>query len=150
MAITKEQAVAALSAPLVCENYNEWSPIKILAGTHVIENGLLTLDGQRTQLQVQLRYKNSQKTKDVTYQFGIFKRHPYGMDRLYQLEIYQTKFVIKDAHKYSHEHMGNERLIGHKIWETWDFHDVLRYFCSRTLVRFDPELPHPEDFKLKG
>lgn len=150
MAITKEQAAAALSEPLVCENYNEWTPIKILVGTHIIENGLLTLDGQKTQLQVKLMYKHSHKTKDITYQFSIFKRYPYGMERVYQLEVYQTKFAIKDPHKFSHEHMGGSRTEGEKFWESWDFYDVLRYFCSRTLVSFDPELPHPEDFKLRG
>lgn len=101
-------------------------------------------------MQVRLDFRNSAKTGVRKFILTVFKQNPYGLDRIYQLEIVQSRRPIKDLHERSHEHMGSSRLPGKESWGGWAFSDVLRYFWQQTNVTFCPPPPDPEEYQLKG
>ena len=148
--IPRNEAESLLSTPLRCEDCTEWTPIKLQPGSVAIETGIVNEMGVGTGLSVRLDYKNSPKTKIIRYQFSVFKRQPYGLDRVYQLTISQTPKLPKDLHSRSHEHMGDFRETGPSEWNSWKYDEVLDYFCRRTHIEFRPLPPHPEEFHLKG
>jgi hypothetical protein len=127
-----------------------WEPLKNQPGTFKTENGVVDSEDIGTKMYVQLYYQSSIKTKIKRFKFSLFLRRPYGLDRIYQLDVVQFSKAIKDMHKRSHEHYGDTRTVGQLHWENWQYDDVLAYFCSRTGLVFEPQLTHPEHFELKG
>ena len=148
--IKEAEASSLLSAPSRCEDCDEWSPIKTQPGSFTTGAGVLDSDGLGRRLFVQLDYRSSKKTRSTKYIFTVFKRQPYGNDRVYQLEVYQVPKQLKDMHKRSHEHFGDKRTLGDESWNDWEYDDVINYFVSRTNIAFYPLPPHPEHFQLKG
>lgn len=124
--------------------------IRTQPGTFTIGAGVVDSAGMGTRLYVQLDYRNSQKTRSTKYVFTVFKRQPYGNDRVYQLEVYQVPKQLKDLHKRSHEHFGDMRSEGDASWNDWGYDDVISYFISKTGIEFNPKPPHPEHFQLRG
>lgn len=148
--IPEAEARALLSGPLRCEDCDEWEPVRIQPGTFTTSAGVLDAHGVGTRLHVNLDYRNSQKTKTIKYVFSVFKRQPYGRDRVYQLEIVQSPSQSKDLHKRAHEHYGKARINVDASWCEWRYDEVLAYFCRQTNIAFEPKPPHPEHFQLKG
>lgn len=148
--IPEAEARTLLAKPLKCEDSPSWEPLRIQPDTFQIGVGVLDEFGIRTGLYVQLNFHRGLKTKSVTYQFSVFKRQPYGLERVYQLEVVQWSRPIKDAHKQSHEHFGDKRTPGDASWDNWQYDDVIKHFCSRTNIQFQPALMHPEHFQLRG
>lgn len=148
--IKEAEARALLSHPLKCEDCDDWQPIKTQPGSFTVGAGVVDASGLGTRLYVQLDYRNSRKTQSIKYIFTVFKRQPYGSERVYQLEILQVPKQLKDLHKRSHEHFGDARSKGDASWNDWEYDDVISYFVSRTNIEFCPRPPHPEHFQLKG
>lgn len=146
--IPEEEARALVRKPLFCEDIDDWSPLKVQRGTVVCGAGVLDENGESVRMYVELAYRNTHRTKITTYLFTLFKRYPYGKERVYQLEISQTPKRIKDLHKLSHEHMGSLRTLGDVNWGGWGYDEVLAHFCARTNITFKPRPSHPEEFQL--
>jgi hypothetical protein len=148
--IPEDEARGLVSAPLECEDPPGWTPLKVQAGTVRLGTGVLDSNGVGTQMYVELIYRRSHKTNITKFMFTLFKRYPYGKERIYQLEVTQTPKRIKDLHKISHEHMGGTRTTGDAKWASWGYDEVLAHFCDRTNIAFRPRPPHPEHFQLTG
>lgn len=148
--VTEAEAKALLGNPLSCVEAPDWQPWKLQPGTCIIEVGVLDNRGINARLLVQLIFRESPRTHRTSYKFSVFKRQPYGLERVYQLSVEQWATGIPDAHKRSHEHFGDQRTIGPKAWESWTFDKVLDHFCKTTNINFDPMIPHPEHFALSG
>lgn len=93
---------------------------------------------------VELAYMQGASSARTRYIFSIFLRKRHGQERVYQLEVVQESRRSKDAHRRSHEHIGDLRLIGPARWNNWSYHEVLVYFCAQTNIIFDPVLPSPK------
>jgi len=148
--IPEAEALALLKDPLICIEPPDWVPNKMQPGTFQIEVGVLDQLSRAAGLLVVFHYRNSQKTKKISYKFSVFKRQPYGNDRVYQLSIEQWPIAIKDPHKRSHEHLGDQRTIGLQAWAEWNFDRVMAYFCKKTNITFKPPVAHPDHFALSG
>ena len=112
--------------------------------------GLLDQDGVSLRLLVDLRYRRTEKTNARQYLFTLFQRQPYGLERIYQLDVRQYPRVPKDAHLLPHEHIGKARVTGNAGWANWSYDEAMARFCTMTNIVFRPNLPHPEDFRLRG
>jgi hypothetical protein len=148
--IKEDEARLLLSSPARCEDCYEWSQMRIQPDSLTISAGVLDDYGRSKSLLVQLAYRNNLKTRSTKYIFTVFKRQPYGNDRVYQLEVYQVPKQLKDVHKRSHEHFGDKRTLGDDSWNDWEYDDVIKYFVNQTNIVFFPLPPHPEHFQLKG
>lgn len=150
--ILEEEALQLTSRPLVCEDSPPWSPLKVQPGTVSLGVGVLDEDGVGVQMYVELLYRHSQKTNFTSYKFTLFKRHGYGKDRVYQLDVAQTRKPVQNSHSHSlsHEHMGASRTQGDASWVSWGYDDVLAHFCERTNITFRPLPLHPDHFQLTG
>jgi hypothetical protein len=148
--IPEAEARALLTEQLRCEDAPDWMPLRIQPHTFEIGVGVVDLAGKSVGMYVQLHYRFSLKTKIIKYQFSVFLRQPYGLERVYQLQVNHFPVPVRDAHQRSHEHIGNLRVIGSANWENWRYDDVITYFCKQTNIAFVPDLPHPEHFQLKG
>jgi hypothetical protein len=148
--IPESEARALLSAPTKCEEPPDWSPVKVQPGTVEIGAGLVDAMGRSVGLYAHLHYRNSHKTNIVKYRFTVFVRRPYGLERVYQLQVNHFPIPIRDLHQYSHEHIGLLRVTGDASWADWRYDDVIAYFCKQTNIAFDPAPPHPEQYQLKG
>jgi len=148
--IPKEEALSLLARPMFCEDPDDWEPVKLQAGTVILRAGLVDIDGLSAQLQAELMFRRSHKTGITMYKFTVFKRQPYGLERVYQLDVVQSKVRIKDTHSLPHEHIGTSREQGDASWATWGYDEVLAHFCARTNISFKPPPNHPEFFQLKG
>lgn len=98
----------------------------------------------------QLIYTNSPKTRVKKYKFTLFRRQPFALERVYELQVNIFNKPMHDAHQKSHEHIGRLRVTGGANWTAWRYDDVVAYFCSQTNITFNPHLPDPEHFQLKG
>lgn len=148
--IPEYEARALLIEPRRCEDAPNWAPIKQQPGSFEIGVGVVDHEGKSTGLYVQLIFQRSYKTQIVRYRFTVFKRQRYGSDRVYQLQVNHFPRPVHDAHQRSHEHIGNRRVTGDAAWANWSYDDVIAYFCRQTNISFDPELLHPEHFRLVG
>lgn len=148
--IPEADARALLKRTLHCEDCGEWRPHKVQPGTRVLGIGAVDAEGVGVGMYVELIYRHGFRTNMTTYLFTLFKRHPYGKERVYQLEVTQAPRPVKDLHKQSHEHMGAARSIGSASWATWAYDEVLAYFCAQANVKFIPVPSDPESFDLKG
>jgi hypothetical protein len=146
--IPEEEARALVSKARICEDIGDWLPLKVQPGTVVCHAGLIDESGASARMQVELLYRTTHKTRMVSYIFTLFKRFPYGNERIYQLEVTQTPKRIKDMHRLSHEHMGSLRTMGNASWSGWSYDEVLAHFCAATNISFEPKPSHPEEFKL--
>lgn len=148
--ISEAAARALLSAPTKCEDPPDWSPVKVYPGAVEIGAGVVDSLGRSAGLYVQLHYQNSYKTKIVKYRFTVFVRQPYGLERVYQLQVNHFPVPIRDMHQRSHEHLGKLRVTGDASWADWRYDDVIAHFSKQTNIAFDPVPPHPEQYQLKG
>jgi hypothetical protein len=146
--IPEAEARSLVSRPLICEEIDEWEPLKVQPGTSACGVGVLDESGQSVRMYVEFIHRASHKTKITIYLFTLFKRQAYGKERVYQLEVTQTPKRVKDLHKLSHEHMGSLRTLGGVDWADWDYDDVLAHFCAATNITFRPKPSHPDEFKL--
>lgn len=99
---------------------------------------------------VHLLYRHAYHTGTVSYVFTLFKRQPYGNERIYQLEINQFRRPVKDKHKVPHEHIGTLRRDGDATWASWRYDETIAYFSVAANVAFKPVPLHAEDFQLKA
>lgn len=141
-------AIALFDQQRYCDDVDAWVPEPQQNGTMTASSGVVDADGIRTPLLVQLQYRNSAKTRKVWYKFSVFIRHPWGMQRAYQLDVEQFAKPPKNAHDLPHEHMGDQRLQGAPSWSKWTFEQVLDRFSEETKITFRPPLVHPEHFEL--
>lgn len=148
--ISEEEARALVSFPLRCEGDGDWLPVKIQPATRMLGAGVMNEDGVSTQMYVELIYKHSHKTRMTSYCFTLFKRFGYGKERVYQLAVTQSQRRLNDAHKLSHQHMGDCRTAGDAAWENWGYDEVLAHFCKQCNLTFEPVPRHPEHFQLSG
>jgi hypothetical protein len=148
--IPEAEARRILAQPLRCEDWMDWMPVRVQAGTAFTAAGVLDAHGLGTKLLVELHFRRDLKTKLVTYMATVFLRNAYGRERVYQLTVTQSPKTLKDAHRRSHEHIGDLRVEGSAEWNEWGYDEVLAYFCKQTGIAFDPQPPHPELFQLKG
>lgn len=148
--IPESEARALLATPTCCELDGDWTPEKVQPGTFTISSGVVDQQGVGTRMMVKLYFRRGHKTGIVNYVFSVFKRTPQGLDRIYQLDVRQSKKPIKNLHDRSHEHIGSLRVSGHDEWAAWEFKDVLNYFCIRTNITMCPCPVHPEHFELRS
>lgn len=148
--IPEAEARALLSGDLRCEDAPDWMPLKMQPNTFEMGVGVINSDGRSAGMYVQLHYQSSAKTKIIKYQFTVFRRLSYGLERVYQLQVNHFPVPMRDAHQWSHEHMGKLRVTGDASWANWRYDDVIAYFCKQTNIAFLPTLPHPEHFQLRG
>lgn len=148
--IPEAEARSILSGAKQCEDSPDWAPLKTQPDTFEIGIGVLDLLGRGTGLYVQLHYRHSQKTKIIRYRFSVFRRQPYGVERVYQLQVNHFPVPVHDVHQRSHEHIGQLRVVGDARWANWRYDEVIAYFCKQTNIAFVPDLSHPEHFQLKG
>jgi hypothetical protein len=148
--IPEAEARALLQKLRICEDFPEWAPIRLQPGSFEIAAGVVDEDGKGSGLLVQLLYQHSFKTQIKKYKCSVFQRQAYGLDRVYQLQVNHFTRPIRNPHHKSHQHIGDFRDLGDASWANWSYDDVISFFRSQTNITFDPELPHPENFKLKG
>jgi hypothetical protein len=141
--IPESEARILLGHLLVCLDCGDWISSKDQPEMLRIRAGLTDERGRATHLSVELRYRQSAKTKLKTFIFTVLMRSPYGDDRVYQLEVKQTGKQIKDEHKRPHEHYGNTRRVGPDKWRSWGYDEVLQYFCDQTRIEFRPVPSYP-------
>lgn len=141
--ITEAEARLLLSRPLRCEGDLAWAPRADGREGRRLCVGVLDQTGLATPLVVELRYMHNAQTATTRYRFSVLIRERYTQQRMYQLEVTQAPRNPKDAHRLSHEHIGDLRLIGHARWRGWSYYEVLAYFCARTNITFDPVPSHP-------
>lgn len=134
--IQEHEAIQLLSRPLRCADMGAWKAVPGKFDKSVAGAGLMDEHGQRTDLTVELRFRVDPKHGSKVYVFSVFKRNRYGMERVYQLEINQTRGIPPDQHSRPHEHFGNHRRIGPDKWMRWKYDELLRYFCARTKIDF--------------
>lgn len=144
------EAQRLLGQPLRCEDIECWHPEKQQPDTWSCSGGLLKGDGVSAKMLVELIYRRSPKTGVVLYKFSVFLQHPWGLERVYQLDIRQTKRPLKDAHARPHEHFGDQREAGDAHWSHWTFAEVMDHFSLRTGIQFVPPAADPEHFELRG
>lgn len=101
--IPEAEARELLQRLTFCELDGEWSPEKTQPGTFAISAGMTDEEGISTMMQVKLCFRRSLKTGIVRYVFSVFKRTPYSLERVYQLDVRQCKKKIKNLHDRSHE-----------------------------------------------
>ena len=148
--IPESEAKALLDQGSCCINCEPWIPHKIIRFLSTATAG--TLDGQGVSqgIIVSLDYYSHPLTQIKRYKFSVFKQRPYGLDRVYQLDVIQSKKTLKDAHAKPHEHFGNTRVTGEDAWSLWGYYDALNYFCERTKITFEPPVQTPDEaFKLR-
>lgn len=148
--IPESEARALLTQQSFADCDQEWVPIHTQPGTFTIDLGLLDKEGVSRQMLVNLTFRRGLKTGIIKFVFTVRKRNPYGLDRVYQLEVVQSRYPLKDVHKKSHEHMGDKRLPGKSSWDSWGYDEVLRYFCAQANLTFISAPPDPEEYQLKG
>lgn len=148
--ISESEARTLLASPTSCEMEGDWNPEKVQAGTFTITAGLVDQQGVGTRMMVKLQFHRGHKTGIVNYVFSVFKRTPHSLDRIYQLDVRQSKKPIKNLHDRSHEHIGSLRIAGPDKWAQWEFEDVLDYFCTSTNITMRPRPVHPEHFELRS
>lgn len=146
--IPESEALSKLNSPKRCVDCS-WQPLKTPSHSMTASVGLIDSNGTRIGLLAELIYQNHPLVGTTTYKFGVFSQHPYGLQRVYMLEIRQFKKPIKNTHQLPHEHIGDKRVNGSDIWATWGYYDVLKHFCNRTNITFDPDLLSPTAFELK-
>lgn len=145
--IPGSEAKFLLARPLLCTGAGEW---KRLPGRNRIWHtsaGLIDELGCSTSLVVDLRFRDDPGSRGKTYQFSVLNRNRYGSDRVYQLEVRQTKGMPKNPHERPHEHIGTQRVNGPDDWDEWAYDELLRYFCTRTNVTFEPAPADPARFR---
>lgn len=144
-----EEARALFTVNRICEDIGDWQPEKQQPHTWTASCGVLNPDGSSAGLLVELLYRWSPKTKTTYLLFTVHKRHVWGLERAYQLDIEQHVRRLP-LHDLPHEHFGKERYEGSGDWATWSFNEALRYFCERTRITFVPPLDDPfNSFQLK-
>ncbi|WP_119154170.1 hypothetical protein [Caldimonas tepidiphila] len=149
--IPEAEARALLAEPLICEDCPDWEHEKTQPHSLSTETGLVDADGIRTGLHVKLIFSRSPSTGIVRHIFTVYKRNPWGLTRVYQLEVSKwKKHQPKDKHQLSHEHIGRSRTEGDASWSHWTYDEIIVHFCRQTNITFKPPLSHPEDFRLRG
>lgn len=148
--VPEQEARALLARPLSCEDCEDWKPSRTSKGLLEAGCGLISPEGVHLRLYVDMRFRRTEITSGKFYMFSIFRRQPYGQERIYQLDIRQYPVVPRDEHLLPHEHIGSARETGDAAWSNWNYDQVLAYFCARTNVTFIPLLPHPDEFRLRG
>ncbi|MES2322381.1 MAG: hypothetical protein V4633_08980 [Pseudomonadota bacterium] len=148
--IPESEARDLLVPGLVCEGCDDWQSKQVQPGTVFAGGGVVDSHGLGTRLIVDLLFRREQKTRFITYTFTVFRRNPLGRERIYQLAVTRTPKPLKDAHRRSHEHVGDKRYPGSAEWDNWEYDEILDYFCAKTNISFRPRPPHPEHFQLKG
>ena len=147
--LQENEAKALLTKPLFCEDLGDWMPIKKSNFIHEIESGLLDEDGIATKLHLKLHYFYNPTTKVKNYVFSVYNKTPYGLEVVYQLDIFQTSRYIKDLHKLPHEHIGNKRLTLDEAFKNCNFTVALNHFLSQTNITISGDVDSPEEFRLK-
>lgn len=148
--IPESEARALLANSTYCDLSGDWLADKVQPGTLKISSGLVDAQDIATKLLVELQFRRSRKTGIVTYLFSVFRRSPYGRDRVYQLDVRQSKKPIRNVHDRSHVHIGSLRVSGHDEWAQWSFEDVINYFCNSANITISPRPVHPENSELRS
>lgn len=138
--ISVNDALTLLRQPLLCVDPGEWVSSAGQLGVYHIAAGLTTRDGKPTSLSVELRYRRAGSVTGC--QLTVFLHDALCRHRVYQLEINQSRKRTKDRHRWSHEHIGDKRIVGPEKWDSWSYEEVFRYFCGQTGIEFRP-LPRP-------
>lgn len=148
--IKESEAKALLAEELRCIDCELWIPHKVNKFLSSASAGTINNQGISPGIIVELDYYLHPLTQIKSYKFSVFKQRPYGRDRIYQLDVRQSKKQIRDAHSKSHEHFGDKRIEGDDAWSLWSYHEALKYFCERTKIIFEPPVQIPDEaFKLK-
>jgi hypothetical protein len=151
--IPEAEARALFGAPLFCHDAPGWRSHGVTPGLAILESGLVTEDGIRTGLRIQLLFSRSPKTKVVTFKFTVFQLNLRALQRVYQLHVSAVARKPKNWHDLPHEHVGNLRFEGNESWLGWDFQEAMDHFCEVTKIAFIPQLTdpdNPEFFELKS
>lgn len=148
--VSQAEALALLSKRQICPDMGEWLPDPHLRHMWKCESGVLTEEGIRFPLWVQLLYQHSPKSRKIWFKFSVHHRHPWGTQGVYQLDVEQYIKALQNVHDRPHEHMGTVRTEGEDAWNNWSFDDVIGHFCQRTNIEFLPPVQHPENFELRG
>lgn len=144
--IPEIEARSLLAEHTDCVDMGNWQQSRHSSGIFSAECGLLK-NGVFTQLHLDLVHSYNAKTKITHLKFSIFKKTPYGRDRVFQLDINQNPKAFKHVHNRPHCHWGDKRVCGDENWLTWSYDDAITYFIEQTKVRFD-QLPTYPSFEL--
>ena len=146
--IPEAEARDLLIDELRCINCEPWVPLKLSKHTSSASAGTLDSQGANTGIQVDLMYYLHPTTQVKRFVFSVYKQRPYGLERIYQLDV-RTQKNLKDSHAKPHEHFGDRRIDGDDSWAVWSYDDALIHFCKSTKIKFEPSVKSPEDaFKL--
>ena len=146
--VPEAEAIALLSRPLTCEDAPGWSLNKLKPGLAKLECGLVSEEGIRSGLRLELVFARSLKTRLVTFKFTVFKMTLGAPQRIYQIEVNAVARKPKNWHDLVHEHMRNVRIRGSDEWLSWGFQEAMDYFSKRANITFLPPIPDPEQFEL--
>ncbi len=81
-------------------------------------------------LLVDFSVNHGARLKFKRYVFTLFKKEFGSHIRVYQQEINLRPGVARDAHQYSHEHIGIARYVADEIWAMADFDNAVERFCK--------------------
>jgi hypothetical protein len=141
----EEEAGKLLGQTLRCDDVGCWKIVAANAHKCRTGSGLTDEHGAGTGLTVELQFRMDLRRKCRSYVFSVFKRNRYGVDRVYQLDVNQTPDLPQDDHSRPHEHLGHRRYMGPDEWIAWNYDELLRYFCTRTNIRFRLLPPDPAE-----
>ncbi|MHB1236378.1 MAG: hypothetical protein ACYCY7_02335 [Gallionella sp.] len=147
--IAESEAKVLLSGKLRCINCEPWIPHKVSKFLSTASAGTVDSQGINPGIIVTLDYFLHPLTQIKHYKFSVFKQRPYGLERVYQLDVRQSKKPLRDVHSKPHEHFGDKRTDGDDGWSLWSYYEALEYFCTRTNISFEPPVKTPDEaFKL--
>lgn len=146
--LTKDEAIALLSRPLVCKDHDGWKPDKDLPNAYRFIGGLLFANGDRARLVLEIIVKISSQTQIKHFTFTIFQPRPYDA-RVYQLEVRNCPKALRDLHQWPHEHFGTEKTTCLE-WRDWGYEAAFKHFQTQTGVALDPELFSPFELNLRS
>lgn len=142
--IPRSEAESYFQSQLTCVDI-EWDNISSISPFMMeATSGVVDQNGVRKGFIVRLSYYHHPKTKQIRFIFTLLKQNSWGTDRVYQLDILQSAKKLKDAHKASHEHIGDIKQNGNKEWNEWGFDEAINHFTKMTKVNFKPKIGSPE------
>lgn len=154
--MSESEARALLARPLRCEDCGTWRQERSHPSKLKVRAGLVDSSGARTDLFVELAISQialgppGARPVIRHYIFSVYWRNLGKVNRVYQLDVQQSSKRATGAHCLPHDHLGDRRRYGDPAWINWSFGKILKYFCWRTNVRFDPWPDEPASTEFKG
>jgi len=142
--LPRDEAERLLSLTKFGDPSTGWNKHKEAVSLAKCVFGMTDADGRRIQgMTAQLSVRYGRRPPFRRFVFGMYHAQNKSDRRAYQLEIVQGSRPITDPHRYSHEHVGRDRIAGLAEWSGFNYASALRLFCKKTNLTLTCVLPDP-------